>query len=252
MSSSRIEELDDEPEKKTVGIEDADSSSESEADPEETEASIPAGSSVTIHSRNEKKARKALSKLGLKQIEGITRVTLRRPKGVSLCLLSIRFVLSLDFSWSSANINHRSSSSSATPKCISLPLVTPTCKNCQLPWRSAPLMFPRSIFGEAKIEDLNSQAQANAAQQLVGADDHSGHDHGKEHGDHHDHDHGHDHDKEDEAEDEEDEDDQDEEGLESKDIDLVMNQAGVSRNKAIKALRENDNDIVNSIMALST
>jgi nascent polypeptide-associated complex subunit alpha len=92
MSSSRIEELDDEPEKKTVEVEDADSSSESEADAEETEATIPAGSSVTIHSRNEKKARKALSKLGLKHIEGITRVTLRRPKGVSLrCHISSRY-----------------------------------------------------------------------------------------------------------------------------------------------------------------
>jgi len=30
-----------------------------------------------------------------------------------------------------------------------------------------------------------------------------------------------------------------------------MTQAGVSRKKAIKALKENDNDIVNSIMALS-
>lgn len=44
---------------------------------------IPQGSSVTVHSRNEKKARKAIAKLGLKHIEGITRVTLRRPKNVS-------------------------------------------------------------------------------------------------------------------------------------------------------------------------
>ncbi len=50
-------------------------------------------------------------------------------------------------------------------------------------------------------------------------------------------------------------DDDDEEvdatGIEEKDIDLVQTQAGVSRKKAIKALKENDNDIVNSIMALS-
>ena len=44
----------------------------------------------------------------------------------------------------------------------------------------------------------------------------------------------------------------DETGLESKDIELVMTQASVSRKKAVKALKENDNDIVNSIMALST
>jgi nascent polypeptide-associated complex subunit alpha len=35
-----------------------------------------------VHSRGEKKARKALAKLGLKAIPGITRVTLRRPKNV--------------------------------------------------------------------------------------------------------------------------------------------------------------------------
>lgn len=33
--------------------------------------------------RNEKKARQALAKLGLKRVEGITRVVLRRPQGVS-------------------------------------------------------------------------------------------------------------------------------------------------------------------------
>ena len=111
-----------------------------------------------------------------------------------------------------------------------------------------------SIFGEAKIEDLNSQAQASAAQQLAAAEaaqgEHAGHDH--------DHDHDHDHGKgkapEAEAKKEEEEDDGeevDEGGLEAKDIELVMAQANVSRKKAVKALRENDNDIVNSIMALS-
>ena len=41
---------------------------------------LPSG--VVVQSRGEKKARKALAKLGLKPIPGITRVTLRRPKGV--------------------------------------------------------------------------------------------------------------------------------------------------------------------------
>jgi nascent polypeptide-associated complex subunit alpha len=110
----------------------------------------------------------------------------------------------------------------------------------------------RSIFGEAKIEDLNSQAQASAAQQIVQAeaDAHAGHDHGKGKGHDHDHDHDHDHGKEEEEEDDDGE-EVDEDGLESKDIELVMQQASVSRKKAIKALKENDNDIVNSIMALS-
>lgn len=35
-----------------------------------------------IQSRSERKARKALLSLGLKRVEGINRVTLRRPKNV--------------------------------------------------------------------------------------------------------------------------------------------------------------------------
>ena len=52
-------------------------------------------------------------------------------------------------------------------------------------------------------------------------------------------------------EEEDDDEEVDDSGLEAKDIELVMTQASVSRNKAVKALKENDNDIVNSIMALS-
>lgn len=111
-----------------------------------------------------------------------------------------------------------------------------------------------SVFGEAKIEDLNSQAQASAAAQLAAQDshDHAGHDHSG-------HDHSHDHGKgkaidtgdEKKEEEEDDGEEVDATGLEDKDIELVMTQASVSRNKAVKALKENDNDIVNSIMALS-
>jgi nascent polypeptide-associated complex subunit alpha len=104
---------------------------------------------------------------------------------------------------------------------------------------------------------LNSQAQASAAQQLAASEAQS-------HGDHAGHDHGDDsgkgkakavEDKKDDDEEEEEDDDDEEEvddtDLEAKDIELVMQQASVSRKKAVKALKENDNDIVNSIMALS-
>ena len=40
-------------------------------------------------------------------------------------------------------------------------------------------------------------------------------------------------------------------GIEEKDIELVMSQANVSRNKAIKALKKADNDLVNAIMELT-
>ena len=99
---------------------------------------------------------------------------------------------------------------------------------------------------------MNSQAQASAAQQLAQAEaashDHAGHDHGDESGkgkatavE----------DKKEEEEEEDDDEEVDDSGLEAKDIELVMQQASVSRKKAVKALKENDNDIVNSIMALS-
>lgn len=81
MANPRVEELPDEPENKVAPeVEDADSSDDS--DEAGGEANIPAGASVTVHSRNEKKARKAIAKLGLKHVEGITRVTLRRPKNI--------------------------------------------------------------------------------------------------------------------------------------------------------------------------
>lgn len=43
----------------------------------------------------------------------------------------------------------------------------------------------------------------------------------------------------------------DREGIKDKDVELVMLQTNTSRDKAIKALKENENDVVNSIMALS-
>ena len=36
--------------------------------------------------------------------------------------------------------------------------------------------------------------------------------------------------------------------MEAKDVELVMSQAGVSRSKAVRALKNNQNDIVNAIM----
>ncbi|KAF7158051.1 hypothetical protein CNMCM5623_002563 [Aspergillus felis] len=217
MADPRVEELPDE-EVPKANVEDAGSDSESEAG---EESSIPAGAAVTIHSRNEKKARKAIGKLGLKHVPGITRVTLRRPKN-------------------SPNVKEQE---------LIRPLQILFVINQPDVYRS-PSSNTWIIFGEAKIEDLNSQAQASAAQQLAAAEaaagEHAGHDH--------DHDHGKGKAPETEAKKEEEEDDGeevDETGLEAKDIELVMAQANVSRKKAVKALRENDNDIVNSIMALS-
>ena len=50
---------------------------------------------------------------------------------------------------------------------------------------------------------------------------------------------------------EEDEGEVDETGVEPKDIELVMTQAGVSRAKAVNAPKSNDGDIVSAIMDLT-
>lgn len=54
-----------------------------------------------------------------------------------------------------------------------------------------------------------------------------------------------------EEEEDVDEENLDTEGVEDKDIELVMQQAGVSKAKAVKALKANSNDIVNAIMELT-
>lgn len=43
----------------------------------------------------------------------------------------------------------------------------------------------------------------------------------------------------------------DETGVDQKDIDLVMEQVSCSRRKAVKALKENNGDLINAIMSVS-
>lgn len=80
MSNPRIEELPDEELSKKATAEDEGSDS-SGSEVETGEGGISSGG-IVVHSRNEKKARKSIAKLGLVRIPGITRVTLRRPKNV--------------------------------------------------------------------------------------------------------------------------------------------------------------------------
>jgi len=85
MSNPRIEELpDDEAPAKTIAEKEEDSD-DSDSEVEAGEG-LPAGGQI-VHSRNEKKSRKLIGKLGLTKVIGITRVTLRRPKNVSGCVI---------------------------------------------------------------------------------------------------------------------------------------------------------------------
>ncbi|KAG5647210.1 GAL4 enhancer protein [Asterophora parasitica] len=102
------------------------------------------------------------------------------------------------------------------------------------------------VFGEAKIEDLNSQAQLSAAQQLVsGAGGASTLEESGAGGE----------DDDDDAipelEAAEDDGPVDETGVDPKDIELVIAQVGCSRAKAVKVLKESGGDLINAIMAAS-
>lgn len=175
--------------------EDEDEDDDDDDDADDDDADGGAGATEgTKQSRSEKKSRKAMMKLGMKPVTGVTRITIKRAK-------NILFV-------------------------VSKPDVF-----------KSPTSETYVIFGEAKIEDLSSQLQAQAAQQFrmqdlskVMA-------------------------KQDAAAaaaapaDEEEE--VDEAGIEPRDIDLVMTQASVTRAKAVKALKAHDGDIVSAIMELT-
>ncbi|KAH8089017.1 NAC domain-containing protein [Filobasidium floriforme] len=175
-----------------------------------------ASNSVSVElSKNEKKSRKALEGLGLKKVEGITRVTLRRPRGVLMVV--------------------------ANPEVYKSPYT-----DCYI------------VFGEAKLEDNSSAAQIAAAQQVAASQQAAqaslasggfGPDHPQT--------------LEDllrEAEAGEDgapelvssDDKKDDKPASSdvepdeKDIKLVMEQASVEREKAVKAIKEADGDLINA------
>jgi nascent polypeptide-associated complex subunit alpha len=104
------------------------------------------------------------------------------------------------------------------------------------------------VFGEAKIEDMNQQAQLAAAQQMAASQSAAGFQQSLEQA------------AEDAAGDDkvpeleaaqEEEGEVDESGLEPKDIELVMTQVNCTRAKAVKALRESGGDLINAIMAAS-
>ena len=85
------------------------------------------------------------------------------------------------------------------------------------------------IFGEAKIEDPTAVASSQAAEQFKPAVQKAAP----------------------AAAAAADEGPVDETGVDPKDIDLVIAQAGCSRVKAVQALKNNDGDIVNAIMELT-
>ncbi|KAK9914599.1 hypothetical protein M0R45_038369 [Rubus argutus] len=177
--------------------EDDDDDDEDEDDDDDKEDGAQGGNESSKQSRSEKKSRKAMLKLGMKQVTGVSRVTIKRTK-------NILFFISKPDVFKSPNSE------------------------------------TYVIFGEAKIEDMSSQLQTQAAQQfrmpdmssVMAKPEISGAGAG--------------------AQADEEEEEIDETGVEPRDIDLVMTQAGVSRSKAVKALKTHSGDIVSAIMELTT
>jgi nascent polypeptide-associated complex subunit alpha len=147
--------------------------------------------------RGEKKARKAISKLGMKPIPGVVRVTMKKSK-------NIMFV-------------------------ISRPDVF-----------KSPTADSYIIFGEAKVEDLAAkQAALNAEQAAQRVASQSAPSFERKAA------------TESTASAAADDEPVDETGVDPKDIQLVMDQSHCSRSQAVKALKNNNNDLVNAIMELT-
>ncbi|ESQ48789.1 hypothetical protein EUTSA_v10021544mg [Eutrema salsugineum] len=183
----------DKPEVEDDDDNDEDDSEDDDKDDDEAEGQDGEGGGKSKQSRSEKKSRKAMLKLGMKPITGVSRVTVKKSK-------NILFV-------------------------ISKPDVF-----------KSPASDTYVIFGEAKIEDLSSQIQSQAAEQFKAPDLSNVISQGESSS----------------AAVVEDDEEVDEDGVEPKDIELVMTQAGVPRPRAVKALKAADGDIVSAIMELTT
>lgn len=179
-SVPEIEEIDDVPQ-----LEEA-------AAPNPMEAAL-AAMPAPVQNRNEKKARKAMLKLGMKPVPGILRVTVKKSKNVLFA------------------INKPDVFKSSTAETY-------------------------VIFGEAKSEDQTGASQAAAAKQFRAPQEAAAAPAAPE---------------TEEAGEAADSEAVDETGLDPKDIELVMSQAGCNRAKAVTALKDNDGDLVNSIMSLT-
>ena len=206
VTEAKIEDIEPTREENESGTEsDGDDDADSIPELEETAGDAEGGDAKAVggeeaanrakQSRGEKKARKIMSKLGLKQVTGVSRVTIRKSK-------NILFV-------------------------INKPDVY---KN--------PSSDTYIVFGEAKIEDLTQQAQMEAASKFNKVDVPQAGDAAA-------------------AgpapimEEEEDDEEVDAGGVEEKDIKLVMSQANITRGQAVKALKNNANDIVNAIIEVT-
>ncbi|EPS61304.1 hypothetical protein M569_13494, partial [Genlisea aurea] len=173
-----------------------------------------AASGKSKQSRSEKKSRKAMLKLGMKPVTGVSRVTVKKSKNVSLSTLIHAHDDThspIDYAYAVKDVKKRPNSDD-------------TCV----------------IVGEVMFEYLSSQLQSQAAQQFKAPPPISINNPAVPKSS-----------EPSSAVEEEDEEEVDETGVEPKDVELVMTHAFVSKARAVKALRDADGDVVSAILELT-
>lgn len=167
--------------------------------------------------RNEKKSRKAMSKLGLRTIPGVLRVTVKKSKNVL-------FVINKPDVYKSPTAETYVIFGEAKNDDTSAASQAAAAKQFQQ--QQAAMM--QSTAGITNNADSSSDNAMPSLDSLSAALDPSSIDGTASNTDA-----------------------LDETGINPSDIDMVMSQAGCSRVAAVKALKENGNDLVNAIMSLS-
>lgn len=166
--------------------------------------------------RNEKKSRKAMQKLGMRPVPGVLRVTVKKSKNVL-------FVINKPDVFKSPTADTYVVFGEAKSEDLSSASQAAAAKQFRQPDAAAGMAAAAQAQAAAAASSAEGEAATAAAP--AGGDDVPA-----------------------PAAPEE---EVDETGVEPKDIDLVMSQAGCSRAKAVKALKENGGDLVNAIMSLT-
>jgi len=213
--SKKVEETKDTP--KTVEIEDG--SDDDDLPPlEEVKQTTgestdgqPDPKAAPKQSRSEKKSRKAMSKLGMKPVEGISRVVLKKSK-------TMLIVIAKPDVYKSPTTDTYIVFGEAKPEDLSQQGLNEAAKNLN----KTPEGNPSVVEEEEDDEDappplVQDEAPKKGPTPTTTSSEEK----------------------------------VDETGVEEKDIELVMSQAQVSRSAAVKALKKTKNDIVNAIMELS-
>lgn len=164
-------------------------------------------SNVQVITKNEKKAREMIAKLGLKKVAGIARVTFRKKNNQIIAIDNPEVYKSQGGNYvvfGEAKVDDFTQKLAAAQSQVESTGILPAV--------GGPDKSPESITNDMQAAAANGGAKVDT---------------------------------------EEVSDDIDAGDLSKEDIGLVMEQAGVARGKAVKALKDHNGDIVNAIMSLS-